>query len=1252
MRILAIRGTNLASLPEFTIDFTADPLNRSGLFAITGKTGAGKSTILDALCLALFDKTPRLAGGGAMVGRVGENADSRVNSGDVRSIVRQGTASSSAEVDFVGHDGRSYRATWQVRRARSRSDGKFQPQTVSLFDLETSQPLGGTKMETLALIQEKINLTYEQFRRSVLLAQGEFAAFLRADSKERAELLEKITGTGIYARLSVAAFARKRSEEHALEQLTLQLGSIIFMSEEERTAALVTMDELEKSLVESKNQLSRLNLNESWYTRHDQLNENIATAQLALGTAQETNNALQSVRERLKLIEDVERFRPLVATVNQTSEHLRTAIARRDELLAEATAAQTALELKRVAVNESAKSVETATKQLEEAKPSIGKARELDLRLIDATQHFNLRKAELIAAQKESEEAKGLHEAINVELNTANQEISTADAWVKEHEWVLPVVTQWERWKTEIERYVASHKRIIEITRLTSDGTIAANEADAALQNARRALIPAEEAFKKASASYDEAEKAATGVDLVEVRKRIDAEQVNLTAVGELNRIAGEVQQAVSNREAAESHIKAVSAAVKECDDSLAADKSSLPAAMAARDEAEHSLVLARASMDLTEQRSTLIDGDPCPLCGSHDHPYRTGSEPSEKLASSLEARFNELRDAVSNRESRIAATIVRREALENDLLREQQTRAACLEKLDTLRTAWIEHSAVFPPGSLPVDPTHRDVVTSILGLKSTISQSLETVRTEESAGNLLLSAVAPARVTLEKTRKEREKVLETLTKADQKAREAILMLDNLARDLVKEETIFAALSASLELPFAAWADWQKQIAADSESFISEVGRMCTLWTDWTGRRSASVIVRDDAISRVKEASARCELISRSVIVKQTATTEQEQQVNTLLADRQKLLGGLSADDIEQSLSSLLSAADEQLRSANEAAALAEKQASSEQGKLEEADKQSIFASAGHEQAKVTYEKELSAADTSDEDIRGLLSVSDEWRKENSEMLKKADAGLQDAATRLSERQDLLEQHLKTDVPPIAREALVTLKEEEGVRARELEEKSFSLRHTLTVEAENRKKAESLLPQIEAQRSITNLWLGISDLIGSADGKKFRVFAQSLTLDLLLGMANEHLLSLSPRFSLMRIPSSEMDLQVIDRDMGDDIRSVNCISGGESFLISLALALGLSSLASGTTRIGSLFIDEGFGSLDQDTLDTALSTLDALQASGRMVGIISHVSGLTERIGTRIEVTATGSGKSVVTVRGGEFLMGLASMPG
>jgi exonuclease SbcC len=146
------------------------------------------------------------------------------------------------------------------------------------------------------------------------------------------------------------------------------------------------------------------------------------------------------------------------------------------------------------------------------------------------------------------------------------------------------------------------------------------------------------------------------------------------------------------------------------------------------------------------------------------------------------------------------------------------------------------------------------------------------------------------------------------------------------------------------------------------------------------------------------------------------------------------------------------------------------------------------------------------------------------------------------------------------------------------------------------------------------------------------------VFAQSLTLDALLAHANLHLDDLSPRYRLARVPGHDLDLQVVDRDMGDEIRSVHSLSGGESFLVSLALALGLSSLSSRDTRVESLLIDEGFGSLDPSTFEVALAVLDALQASGRKVGVISHVPGLAERIGVRIAVKPQGPGRSVVRV--------------
>ena len=166
------------------------------------------------------------------------------------------------------------------------------------------------------------------------------------------------------------------------------------------------------------------------------------------------------------------------------------------------------------------------------------------------------------------------------------------------------------------------------------------------------------------------------------------------------------------------------------------------------------------------------------------------------------------------------------------------------------------------------------------------------------------------------------------------------------------------------------------------------------------------------------------------------------------------------------------------------------------------------------------------------------------------------------------------------------------------------------------------------------QSEISDRWQQLSDLIGSANGAKFRTFAQSLTLEQLLGLANRHLAELAPRYQLQRVPGTDLALQVIDCDMGDDIRAVESLSGGESFLVSLALALGLSSLSAHDTQIESLFIDEGFGTLDPESLDTAIASLDALQAAGRQIGVISHVQTLVERIGVQIKVQSLGGGES------------------
>ena len=206
------------------------------------------------------------------------------------------------------------------------------------------------------------------------------------------------------------------------------------------------------------------------------------------------------------------------------------------------------------------------------------------------------------------------------------------------------------------------------------------------------------------------------------------------------------------------------------------------------------------------------------------------------------------------------------------------------------------------------------------------------------------------------------------------------------------------------------------------------------------------------------------------------------------------------------------------------------------------------------------------------------------------------------------------------------KQTLTSQKEEVAIRIREDDQRLVT--------------GQLLKQELENQQKIWERWESINELIGSKSGTKFRTFAQSLTLEALITYSNQHLQDFAKRYVLQRVPGSDLELQIIDRDMADDVRSVHSLSGGESFLVSLALALGLASLSSNKTQVESLFIDEGFGSLDPETLDIAIASLDTLQALGRKVGVISHVPILVERIGAKVVVEKLGGGRSGVRVVG------------
>ena len=233
MKILAIRGKNLASLEgEFEVDFTAEPLKSAGIFAITGSTGSGKSTLLDAICLALFNDTPRI-NSAVDNAEIADVNGKTIKQKSTSTILRRGTADGYAEVDFIALNGDRICARWSVRRLRDKIDGSLKGSGYSVLNLSTNSELQGGKTELLKKVRELIGLTFDQFTRSVLLAQGDFATFLKAGKNEKAELLEKLTGTDIYSRISAKIYENTKEAETELGLITTRIKDVEILTPEQ-----------------------------------------------------------------------------------------------------------------------------------------------------------------------------------------------------------------------------------------------------------------------------------------------------------------------------------------------------------------------------------------------------------------------------------------------------------------------------------------------------------------------------------------------------------------------------------------------------------------------------------------------------------------------------------------------------------------------------------------------------------------------------------------------------------------------------------------------------------------------------------------------------------------------------------------------------------------------------------------------------------------------------------------------------------
>ncbi|AIR91510.1 AAA family ATPase [Pseudomonas cremoricolorata] len=1214
MKILAIRLKNLASLAgPVDIDFTAEPLLSAGLFAITGPTGAGKSTLLDALCLALFGSVPRLNA----IAREAKvpDADGDIPTADPRNLLRRGSGSGFAEVDFIGIDGHRYRARWEANRARDKAGGKLQASRQSLCDLDAEQLLGSGKQEYKELIETRLGLNFEQFTRAVMLAQSEFSAFLKANDRDRSELLEKLTNTSIYTRLGQGAFARAREAGEAHRALQERASHLLPMASEARVELDATLDQAQQQLKAEQQRQRELEQQRAWAAELQRLQQQQHNARQALVEAQQHTESLSEQRHDVQRLDRLapqrhqfQRQRQLLAQLQPLGEAL---LAQRQQ---QAGVQARSGELEH-ALHGAREHLSQRQHALDEAAPRLRQAFSAEETL--ARLHGELETARTAAAEAERGSAALQQQQQQVQQaqqrdQHALQQVEQALAGSAE---LASLGEAWQAYRGQLQQLLQIGNRLEqgteELPALQAQLSQASAQAHAQQQDLellyREAKVEPQavaEQLQLLSGMLQDNRKQQRSVDeFTRLYSREQELQQNLQALAERQ------QQALEQRQQLIAAGTAAKAEFTAAEQALAVIQQVLERQRLARDKSVEAL------------REQLRDGEPCSVCGSLEHPFHD----AQALLASLGQHDQHEEDSakVQVRQLGERLTTLRTElGVANAQYKDAQQQQAQLSE------QW-----------QPLDQQLRD---------HALWPGLDAQA--ESARAAWLAAQA-RRLEQEISHDEQRQATLTRLQHDVAQQTAQLHAAQQAQQHAQQrlEQQRSALQADQQRLEQALADFAELLPEAHLKALREAPAEAFLTLD---RLLAERLQQLDQRHELQQAQQQREQQLQRLLDQQQHQSAQQQQRHTELErldahyqQARALLGELlgshpSAEAWQRHLQREL----EQARQGESETAQALQQAQNQALQLAT----ELKANQARE-AELTVEQQqlqeaidqwrAEHASFDDATLERLLAVDETQLGALRQRLLAADSALQQAAVRVQERDEWVHNHQQSATEPLPAEALQQALEDVQAKLGQLEQRCAELRAQQADDQRRQQASAALAADIEQAQQQWQRWARLNALIGSASGDVFRKIAQGYNLDLLLHHANAQLRQLARRYRLKR-GGSALGLLVMDTEMGDELRSVHSLSGGETFLVSLALALGLASMASSTLRIESLFIDEGFGSLDPESLQLAMDALDGLQAQGRKVAVISHVQDMHERIPVQIKVHRQGNGLSEVEVSG------------
>jgi exonuclease SbcC len=1099
MKILNLKFKNINSLAgEWEIDFTRPEFTENGLFAITGKTGSGKSSILDAISLALYGKTPRV--------------DVTGNSNDV---MTRGTADCYAEIAFETA-GKTWKATWKQERARTGTLKQIERCVADENNKIIADRIsikGNRKADEKTVnekIEEILGLTFEQFTKVVMLAQGSFAAFLQADKADKGELLEQITGTEIYGIISKEVFERWKAENQKFENINIELGAIKILTEEETTDLQTEITDFENSKKQLDSELQIIDKAKKWL------------------------NDLADLQKQMA--EGTEKLPGLEANVETAKNALN----------------QANIELK------------AAKEEQEKAALVFVKIREWDTKIAEKKNVLNPIFVSLKKAEQEKE---------NLTKKMQKQTENLAELKVdlqQKMDWKTKNV----KYESLVGNYTAIENQGLQVQTLLCD-----------LQNKQNVHIAAQKdladknlSFTNAVKHFDEKhaalekktqelmsqkEKLTALLDGRELTALKDNKENLIRSGTNIKVLIDNLKNIISNKrniENCQQIITENSEKQKELSAAISTDQISVENLKKQIDILAENIKLTRIVQSLEEHRQSLEDGVQCPLCGATEHPFAKGNEPKigekEKELKALEKQSDETNKRIlTNEKLQATAKTNVDNALNNKLIADKEL-AENRKKTGQILS------------EIP-DPDFEIVESDDCITKS------EQIRAEKQSEYQQLNLLISSAEKLEKEIKNLQEEIIPKYQSEEKSAEKLKTDADTAKKMAEKEVENAAnLAAQSESKYRQENENLKNTLA--EYGIENITNLKKCLENWTNNSSAI----------------------EKLTTLQTQLKNDIQLINQEIEQNQKIIEEKTGD-------------------------------------------------------KKNLEKEKQNYEDERKELFGDKKVEDEEMRLKNLLEQKekartiAESEKTDTDTKLTQTKAVIEQARKN--LNTKQEEKITEKTLEELQAEytgkkpvvdELLQKIGANRQALDSNNRNLKQNSQKLTEKEKQQAIKEKWDRLNTLIGSADGKKYRNYAQALTFENLIVLANHKLQQMSERYILKRTGdmANPFELSVIDKFQNCDERTAQNLSGGEKFIVSLSLALGLANMASRNMRIDTMFIDEGFGTLDSDYLDVALTALSNLQSEGKLIGVISHLTALNERIATHISVIQKGDGRSQIEI--------------